>query len=354
MDQLIHIEVLGRQGEVAHRHAARALPIRIGRAYDNDLILEDPYAAPHHAVVERTPAGELELVDAGSRNGLFRAGAKHRLARERVDPAARYRAGKTEFRVRSGAHPVAEERIDRPAGALREPLAAALAVLALVGILFFEAWSGTDERTELAKLAVTPVLAMLALFIWAGAWGLAGRLLTGHHRFAAHLMTAALVLIGIFAADGLDYVAYAFSAPEAAGLAAIAAVGALLAWGLWRHLALALRNPGRSAAIAAVTVAATCLGVFGLFIDLQRDDGAVHMAYLKAVKPPAVRLVKGRESGQFLRDAGCSRASSRRCRQSDISARRAVTACRKGSFSGQLVQFLLNKGFVVPQSCPEK
>jgi hypothetical protein len=160
-----------------------------------------------------------------------------------------------------------------------------------------------DERTELAKLAITPVLIVLALFVWAGAWGLAGRLLAGERRFAAHLVTAGLTLIGIFAADRLDYVAYAFSAPEATFLAAIAAVGALLAWGLWRHLALALRNPGRGAALVAVAVAATCLGVFALYADLQRADDPVHMTYLKAVKPPAVRLVQGSKTGQFFREA---------------------------------------------------
>lgn len=303
MDELIHIEVLGRHGEVAHRHAVRTLPVRIRRAYDNDLILEDPYAAPHHAVVERTPAGELELVDAGSRNGLFRACVKHRLARERVDPAARYRAGRTEFRIRSGAHPVAEERIDCPAGALRTPLAGALAVLVVVAVLLFDAWSGMDERTELAKVAVAPVFIMLALFIWTGAWGLASRLLAGEHRFAAHLVTASLALIGIFAADRLDYVAHAFSAPEATSLAAIAAVGALLAWGLWRHLALALRKPGRGAAVAAVAVATTCLGVFALFTDFLRAERAVHLTYLKAIKPPVVCLVQGGEPAQFFGNA---------------------------------------------------
>jgi len=301
MDQLIHIEVLNRHGEVAHRHATRTLPVRIGRAYDNDLILEDPYVAPHHAIVARTPAGELELVDPGSRNGLFSARSRQRITRERVDPAARYRAGKTEFRIRSAAHPVEEERIDRPTSALREPLAAALAILAVVAILFFEAWSGTDERTELAKLSVTPALFALGLFIWAGAWGLAGRLLSGERRIAAHLGAAALALIGVYGAERLDYVAYALSVPKPIYLAALAIAGVFLAWGLWRHLALAIRKPGRGAAFAAVAVAATCIGALELSAHLQRADDPVHMAYLKAVKPPAVRLAAGSEEQEFFR-----------------------------------------------------
>jgi hypothetical protein len=302
LDEVTYIEVLGRHGEVAARHAARALPMRIGRAYDNDLILEDPYVAPHHVVVERSPSGDLEIVDAGSRNGLFRAGSRHCLIRERVDPAARYRAGKTQFRVRSSTDPVAEELVDRGAGGLRELVVALMAVLAVAAVVLLHAWSSTNERTELAKLAQAPVLIVLALFIWSGAWGLAGRLLLDECRFAAHLTAAALTLIGISIADQSDYMAFALSAPGSNYLATFA-VGAFLAWGLWRHLSLVIRNPGWGVALAAGAVAAVCGGSFALYSHVDRSDDLVHMAYLKAIKAPAVRLVKGSQTGQFFRDA---------------------------------------------------
>ena len=39
------IETLARNGDVLHRHRVERLPIRIGRGYDNDYILDDvtPY-----------------------------------------------------------------------------------------------------------------------------------------------------------------------------------------------------------------------------------------------------------------------------------------------------------------------
>lgn len=46
MDELIHVEVLGRTGEVAHRVGLVRLPATIGRAYDNDVIIDDPYVSP--------------------------------------------------------------------------------------------------------------------------------------------------------------------------------------------------------------------------------------------------------------------------------------------------------------------
>ena len=302
MDEVTYVEVLGRHGEVTSRHAARALPMRIGRAYDNDLILEDLYVAPHHVVLQRAPAGDLEIVDTGSRNGFFRAGSRHRLTRERVDPAARYRAGKTQFRVRSAVHPVAEELVEHGTGGLREPIVALISVLAVAAVVLLYVWSSADERIALAKLAQAPVVIALALFIWSGAWGLAGRLLLGERRFAAHLTVAALTLIGIAIADQSDYVAFALSAPGSHYLATFA-VGAFLTWGLWRHISLVIRNPGWGAALAAGAVAAVCGGSFALYSHVDRADNLAHMAYLKAIKAPAVRQVKGSESGRFFRDA---------------------------------------------------
>jgi hypothetical protein len=302
MDGLIYVELLDRHGRVASRHAARALPLRIGRAYDNDLILEDPYVAPYHAVLQRAPDGGLEIVDAGSRNGLFRSGARRRFGRERIDPSARYRAGRTEFRVRPGDHPVAAELPDRGARGLREPLMALAAVLAVVAALVLEAWSGTAERVEVAKLVRTPMLWVVALLIWAGAWGLAGRLLSGERRVAAHLAAAALALTGIFLANRLDYVSFALSAPYTDFLV-LCAVWAALAWGLRRHLALALERPGRGTALAAVAVAAACVGLFALLAHLGSADDPTRMAYLKHIKLPEARLVEGTATSQFFSDA---------------------------------------------------
>lgn len=303
MDELTYIEVLDRHGEVASRLAVRAWPARIGRAYDNDLILEDPYVAPHHVVLGRSAAGDLEIVDGGSRNGLSRAGSRHRIARERVDPAARYRVGKTWFRIRSSAHSVAEELVEHGTGGLREPVAALMAVVAFAAVFLLFAWSWTSERIDLVKLAQAPVLYVLGLFVWSGAWALAGRLLLGEPRFAAHLTAAALALLGVFIADRFDYVAFAFSAPATYYYVAMLAAGVVLAWGLWRHVSLVIRNPGGGAALVAIGVAAVCAVALGLIGYGDRDDSVAHMAYLKAIKVPAVRLVDGSETGEFFQDA---------------------------------------------------
>jgi pSer/pThr/pTyr-binding forkhead associated (FHA) protein len=303
MDELIYVEVLGRHGEVAARHALRGLPIRIGRAYDGDVVLDDPCVAAHHAVVARSEAGDLEIADAGSRNGLFRLGAKRRLARERVDPGARYRVGRTVFRIRTANHPVAPELVER-AAARWDRAIAWVAVLAATAAVLLCVWSETHERVEWLKLLAAPVFVLLAILGWSGAWGLAGRLLVGEARFAGHLAMGALTVLGCLAVANWDYLAFAFSAPGLRYVVA-PATAAVVAWGLWRHLSLATRRPGRGGAVAAIALGAVAAASPALLSSvLEGNPFLVNTPYLKAIKTPAVRVASGREAGEFFREAG--------------------------------------------------
>jgi hypothetical protein len=84
---------------------------------------------------------------------------------------------------------------------------------------------------------------------------------------------------------------------------ALSVMGGVLAWGLWRHLSLVTRNPGRGVALAAATVAAVTVGSYALYVQVDRADDATRMGYLKTVKSPAVRLATGRETEAFFGDA---------------------------------------------------
>ena len=71
MEQVIWVEILSRHHDVLERHRCTGPEIRIGRGYDNDVVLDDPYVAPRHLRVFRGATGTLVAEDAGSANGLF-------------------------------------------------------------------------------------------------------------------------------------------------------------------------------------------------------------------------------------------------------------------------------------------
>ena len=69
------IEHLHRDGSVLVRmlvpdDGESTRVFRIGRALDNDLILDDPHCAPHHAKLEIDANGVARLHDLGTSNGI--------------------------------------------------------------------------------------------------------------------------------------------------------------------------------------------------------------------------------------------------------------------------------------------
>src|SRR5438874_270949 len=92
------IEILARSGDVLQRHRVDALPIRIGRGYDNDFIVDDDYAAPHHAVVDADASGQLVLRDLATRNGIVHKGRRQASLALSGDTVVRI--GHTSIRVR--------------------------------------------------------------------------------------------------------------------------------------------------------------------------------------------------------------------------------------------------------------
>jgi len=56
----------------ARRVQVPGKPARIGRTYGNDLVLaDDPGVTRNHAESRKSPAGNHEIIDPGSRNGTF-------------------------------------------------------------------------------------------------------------------------------------------------------------------------------------------------------------------------------------------------------------------------------------------
>ena len=64
------LEVLNRSGQVDQRIAVAPGRITVGRALDNDVILDDPYVCPHHLALE-VESGHVTLEDLDSVNGTL-------------------------------------------------------------------------------------------------------------------------------------------------------------------------------------------------------------------------------------------------------------------------------------------
>lgn len=77
MEEVTWIEVLSRKHDVVSRQRATASTVTIGRAYDNDLVFDDPHMAAHHLRLARDDDGIWFVEDLGSINGIHVDGVRH-------------------------------------------------------------------------------------------------------------------------------------------------------------------------------------------------------------------------------------------------------------------------------------
>ena len=181
--------------------------VTIGRALDNDLVVDDPHCATHHARLEVTEDGAARLFDLGTRNGIVSA-RNNRAAVFNINSDEPFRLGHTLIRVRSSDWPMAAERL------LSRLPVLPFALLGFVLVLAYGAWQlwlGDVQEKAPQYLYGLGSLA-LALCMWSAMYALFGRLFTGVERFFSHLAIAtAGYLAGTLILNSLELLAFSAS-----------------------------------------------------------------------------------------------------------------------------------------------
>lgn len=209
----IILETLKRDGRVAERHRLDGARLRVGRSYDNELILDDPYVCPRHAELYRDGEGNWGVRDCDSVNGTHHSRYGALNAPCTINSGDEVRLGDTRLRVIFPGHEVAPALKASPqprwVAALDQWVSAILALAALAGMVVYTELTGTTDAVAWAELA-EPAVEKVGLVVgWAAALGLLGWLLKRRHAIAGHFSAAALVLLAIFGPTELgEYVQF--------------------------------------------------------------------------------------------------------------------------------------------------
>jgi hypothetical protein len=294
------VEVLARNGEVRQRHRVEELPIRLGRAYDNDFILDDPHAAAHHAIVESTEDGSLQIRDLGSQNGIIHRG--QRRSDMALDGHQVVRLGHTNLRIRASDFPVDAEVADTTLHSWEGARPALLGLLLIILLSASDTWLLDTEKFQAIHYLLAMIYLLGAALAWSGLWALANRVFGGHPRFGRHLFILACGLLAIqFWAAGSDILAFAMSLEVLTRYGAIVSI-AITATMLFFHLYTI--NPQRVRRFGA-TCALLALLVSGI-VTMNNYQSTGHTGselYMHVLLPPEFRLSKDKPVAQFITDA---------------------------------------------------
>ncbi|GLR92022.1 FHA domain-containing protein [Bradyrhizobium iriomotense] len=296
---MIWVEILSRQREVAARVRIAAPEVRIGRGYDNDVVVDDPYVAAQHLRVFRRDDGSLVAEDSGSANGTYIDGSKTRLSDFVVDGKQPIRIGQTYLRIRDVSHAVERELLAPPERHVLPIVLALVIGLSVLAIDALKIWSNQTTEPR-ASAYFTPLLTIAAtLLVWVGVWALLCRIFAGRSQFLRNLLIA---LIGIAAVSLYDefaqYVAFAWTWP--AGVS----YGYVVVWLVAAAVCFYhLREIGRrrlwlkGAVVTALLVGGIALQTLQLSEALT-DSGRQQTVH--RLMPPMLRAVPLKDEGAFF------------------------------------------------------
>ena len=304
MAAVMWIEVLSREGAVASRERIEAAEARVGRAFDNDVVIDDPHVAPHHLRIFRGEDGELVAEDLGTLNGLYPEHGARQVARLPLAAEPGLRIGRTILRVHDAAHPVAPERLLTPPRAHAKWAMATAFVL--FGVILLLNWLNLTTEPS-ANLVLLPLLALAtALAAWAGAWALLSRIFFGQAQFAVQLRIALAACIALVlwdqVAETLSFSLAWRDIVEYQGLGA----WALLAATCYAHLRSI--GPRHMRAAMGVIVALIVTGAaLQQFAKSESRRLVGQRATLGDLRPPAFRLLRAARPEDFFSKAESTR-----------------------------------------------
>lgn len=301
MTHPVFIEILNPDGSVKNRHRCDNLPIKIGRAYNNDIILDDPHTAAHHALIERNQLDELVISDQGSINGIS---LNHQQEPYFVvDSNNTYRLGRTRIRVRTADYVVTPEQTDETNHHWEGWLPALVAILIISVITLFTTWVSDLNERNLSDYLQEIISMLLVALAWSGIWALLGRLFTGHPRFGRQLFITSCTLLAFeFWSWISGTIAYAFSWEPLVTFSSHPTVF-IVTFALYFNLTTAgHKRPER---LKSYLLA---LAIFSSAIILtSKYQSSKHFAdelYMSNLYPPSLRMSKDQTPEEFMEDMG--------------------------------------------------
>ncbi len=295
------VEILARNGDVLHRHQVNSLPIRLGRGYDNDFIIDDAHAAANHAIIESDADGALQMRDLGTHNGVVNKGKRHQLLPLTGDTVVRI--GHTNVRVRGADFPVVPELVDRTMHGWEGLLPGVVGMLMTALFAVSTLWLSDTQSFQPVRYLQSMAIGMAAALVWGGVWAFGNRLFGRHARLGRHLFIVgcALTALNIFKLVS-SLVAYAFSLEWITRYSSHAAI-AIVCGMLFYHLCTVKPHHVRRFAVTCLAMLLLGSGLV-LLSNEQRSGRTADDLYMALLLPPAVKVAGDHSVDEFMGEVG--------------------------------------------------
>ena len=193
------IELLNNQGKSVGIHKFTQSEIRIGRSYDNDVILLDPHSCAEHAILSCDEQGQWQFRDLNSANGTLGSSGQRIEQTSIGGDGQEFTLGKQRLRVFFAAASVAPTRLLAKGWHSLQLLSSVpllILLLLLVSAHFsYEMWLGAigeAAKNWYRQLLSIPFI-LLALLLWPALLALWARLRSQESNFRPQVTLVLLI-----------------------------------------------------------------------------------------------------------------------------------------------------------------
>jgi len=303
----IILEEVNRLGHVTGRHVFDHFPLSIGRGYQNDLIIDDPFVSAQHVVINETENG-WHVEDRQSENGIkyrFHSTQSHL---NHLNSGDEIILGRTRLRLLSPWHPVPKTSLLPTKSSISKMLAYPTVTIGVIAvaiiILLIDAQLSTAIKTGAEKLLASILPPFLFALFWAGFWTFVGRVITHRASFIPHFVAAILVfIISTSTATLSEYITYNLHTTLPATLIEFIIIGFTLAGLLYVNLSNSTNLNRYSTLVTSHSVAWTVL-LLGLFMQyVNKPDFSHSPDYASDLKPPFAKVTRSQSLEDFIKDS---------------------------------------------------
>lgn len=301
------LEVFNRSGLLLQRLRWAGERVTVGRAYDNDVIVSDPYVCPHHFEL-RIESGQPRVHDLGSVNGTYLGSSRQRVQSADLDEGQVIQFGHSQMRLLQDGGALAPTWLDSSRHGLLAMLSKSwvllLAVLSALAVLAVDSLLDNAAPPKVLTLLLDMFYPLLLVLAWSGMWALINRIVAHRSNFHVHLTIALLgVTVEFLTTQAVQLVVFAWDWNAALGWASWVASSAVLFAVLYAHMRYALHGSARRQIWVAAVMSLFLFGVPAAagFIDRNNFSSLPQLAPL--LRPPQYRQVDGQNAAEFFQRA---------------------------------------------------
>lgn len=302
-----YIEVLGRSGKVVARYSVRKRGLTFGRAYNNDVVLEDPYVCPHHLEIAWDEEKGIVARDLGTVNGLLLEDEKIKVDSINLVSGVKFRIGRTSFRFFNHDYEVPRTIVDSyamsPLRSLESRKLQSFIFIVTALYILVDYWMKSYNKFDTLNLTYGYIGFFSFIVVWSSFWAFTSRMVTHQWNLFIHCAIASggVVVVSLFEAL-LSYLSFALALDNFQGIVGTVGIGLLIAGVIYTHLRFVSSALPFYLASVSSGVAVAFVGMTLLISYLENRDFNYSPQYYVTLKAPVFKIVKSKSTDDFFDD----------------------------------------------------